>query len=1018
MSIFTIDKFSTQEIAARAEYHESGDESHLVVNSGREDYYMQPGSDTVLAAFVGQGAAHLNLGHAPRPGDYAALMQGINPRTQNSYCSKSRHTQLHSDNNALAGYSTSFNVEKSLSLLYATLPRNQQEVFERGVMEAARRTLGNLESRGLFAFRTGSQGSETHPGEIVAATYLHFTNRNQEPHLHAHAEIPNLVVGADGNWRTLDARELYRRQVEIAALFDTFLASALLRDLPEIVPVLEHDPDRSGLVVAGIGREEVMKFSSRRREIQQALQEMGADGADAARAAAKRTRQAKAAVDGLTLRKEWQTALATFSPKTGDLTPPTKLALEALLFKNNSVFRPHDLDRVAAQLSILHGGADAIPEIKAAIYQQLGVIRLPDQVGEDALFTTEEFRQFEMDVLRFARHSQKPAPHFSLTQQQIEAALVACERERGFKLRDEQVQAMRHAADGRRMTIIQGAAGTGKSASLAALNLAYNDVGNRVLGLAPSGAAAAELEKSSGIASRTIHALLIMLENDNPKYRLHLKDTDVIVVDEAGMVDTRTLHKLASFVEQAGAKLVLVGDSKQLEAVGSASTLHMLTQHLGAGRLEQIARQRDSENRAISQAWFLDGGDALGLMETQGLVRATEPAAPSAIDRLMSDAARAHSAGTAWDEILLLADKNNLVQRLNHRVRELRIEAGELDPAAEQVVQVGNDRAHVRQISLAPGDRIMLRKNAKLGSTPIFNGDRATLLQMERVNVGVDASGFPIFDTRLRARLDRNGLEISWCLEDYDKLDHAYAMTVHKSQGLTVERAFYLAGETTDRRSAYVAFTRAREACPFYLDAESAAGFAERTRSFKQKTTALDADQPSKHRVLNESIRYTGQCIRTPQPDTKVLLEKAGERFCYPRESQSQPMRPRIELIDTTKAARWLAQSRRLRVTPLEDQPSDTRFKPSKPYRATGGVARLALQCEVVSGQESSPPSQHMQLRQLIPEQIRRLIQSVARALNQSAKVPIPAIIPPSNEANVPSGNCFPRDGSSSDLRS
>ncbi len=102
------------------------------------------------------------------------------------------------------------------------------------MMEAASRTIQHLEEGGHFAYRTGAQGSESHPGEVVAATYLHFTNRNQEPHLHVHAEIPNLILGIDGQWRTLDARELYRRQVEIGALFDASLASILQRDLPEV----------------------------------------------------------------------------------------------------------------------------------------------------------------------------------------------------------------------------------------------------------------------------------------------------------------------------------------------------------------------------------------------------------------------------------------------------------------------------------------------------------------------------------------------------------------------------------------------------------------------------------------------------------------------------------------------------------------------------------------------------------------------------------------------------------------
>jgi len=892
MSIFTIDKFNTEDIQARAEYHETGEET-FHKSSGAEDYYFKHDGDTLLAAFVGSGSSELTLGARPKNGDYKALMSGIDPRTGKTFCSKTRRTQLSNENRALAGFSTSFNVEKSLSLLYATLPRNQQKTFERALMEATSRTILHLENRGIFAYRTGAQGSETHPGEVVAATYLHFTNRNQEPHLHVHAEFPNLVFGSDGQWRTLDARDLYRRQVEIAALFDASLASILQRDLPGVANHLECAPERSGLVVAGIDHSTIMRFSTRRQEIQNALKAMGASGADAARAAAKRTRQTKAGVGAETLREEWKSCLADLSPEPGDLTPTTLLAAEALVFKNNSVFRHHDLDRAVAMLSILHGGIGSLSEIESALSQQLGIVRLPDSPGEESYFTTETFRQLEVDLLRFARKASRHRQRFTLSDLQIQQALRQCEQEKGFPLRDEQVQAMVHATSGRQIAIIQGAAGTGKSASLAALKIAYSSAGHSVLGLAPSGAAAAELQKSSGIESQTIHALLMRLENDNARNPFSLTDHDVIVLDEAGMVDTRTLHKLLSHVEAAGAKIVLVGDSKQLEAVGSASTLHMLTQHLGSARLEQIARQRDSADRAISQAWFSDAGDAPAMMHRRGLLRATSNDQASPIELMLSDASKVHKAGTDWSEILLLADRNSHVNQLNQRVREIRMLHGELDKKAEKVVLVTNDRGYSRELALCPGDRIMLRKNSKLGQTPVFNGDRATVISIEDHEPGTDGAQN---ETVVHARLDRSGTEISWLLSDYDKLDHAYAMTVHKSQGLTVEHAFYLASETTDRRSAYVAFTRSKAACPFYLSPECESNFAKSTSLFKAKMTALDADPGTKQRALHAPISTVETAIRTQQPVIKELLEKAGIRFSYPSAS-SNPVAQGISRI-------------------------------------------------------------------------------------------------------------------------
>lgn len=117
MSIFTIDKFSSKDISSRAEYHENGEDTPNT-SSGPEDYYLKSDSDTLLTAFIGIGASELNLGPSPKTGDYKSLMSGINPRTGTSFCSNARRTQLDNETNALAGFSTSFNVEKSLSLLY------------------------------------------------------------------------------------------------------------------------------------------------------------------------------------------------------------------------------------------------------------------------------------------------------------------------------------------------------------------------------------------------------------------------------------------------------------------------------------------------------------------------------------------------------------------------------------------------------------------------------------------------------------------------------------------------------------------------------------------------------------------------------------------------------------------------------------------------------------------------------------------------------------------------------------
>lgn len=962
MAIFTIDKFTAGDIAARAEYFERGE--GLVrgdtnePRSGGEDYYHAPGAGTLVAEFAGSAGAILGLGITPQDGDYAALMSGANPRTGESFVSERRQRELERGT-GLAGFSTSFNADKTISLLYASLPREQQVIVERAMMEATRSVFDYVERQGYVGYRTGAGGCERHNGEMVAATYLHFTNRNQEPHLHVHAEIPNTCLGADGQWRPLDGAELFRRQTEFAALFDSYLAHAIERDFPQLARHLEVDLERNGLRVAGISRETVLEFSTRRIEILQALNEMGASGADSARGAAKRTREGKKEKDSEELRAEWREQLVNLQQELqrGDLTPETRLFAEQLVFRNGSVFGEHALDRAAAQLSILHGGEQAIPAIRAALIQQLGVIELPSEEGRPREFTTETYRQLEAELLTYAHLAQIPAELFTLSRMQVEMAIAQFEREKGFAMRDEQRAAVEHCATGSRFQILQGAAGTGKSASLAALRLAYESAGNRVIGLAPSGAAAAELENSAGIQSRTIHSLLMRLENDNPKYRETLSPGDVIVCDEAGLADLRTLHKLAFYVDSAGAKLILVGDGRQLEAVGSASSLDMLTEEIGCTELVQIARQKDPADRAISQAWFegpteLGGPDALDIMANRGLLKSPGKEGPQkSIDLMMADALKARSEGTDWSQILLLADRNQSVRALNNKVREHRFEAAELDTAQQIRVPVETGRGDYADLDLCSGDRIMLRRNKKIGGESVYNGDRATLTGIERVETGRDDNDEPIYDTKLTARLDRTGEEVNWFLSDYASIDHAYAMTVHKSQGLTVDRAFYLVSESTDRRLAYVAFTRSRQACPFYLenDQEQYSALVRNTAAFRSKRCALDADKEARELIAaNAKLGlHPEQPFQAKQPRTKDLLEKTGDRFQYPGQLQAEAKKaPEIQVTTMSQVDHDLAVARGFAVGALIDKPEDTRIKPGKPYVLPVGVSRVALVAE------------------------------------------------------------------------
>jgi ATP-dependent exoDNAse (exonuclease V) alpha subunit len=163
------------------------------------------------------------------------------------------------------------------------------------------------------------------------------------------------------------------------------------------------------------------------------------------------------------------------------------------------------------------------------------------------------------------------------------------------QLAEEQKQAVRHltSADGRQIACMTGKAGTGKSTTLDTCRRAWEMAGHTVVGCALAGVAADELRRSAGIASDTLTRTLLRLEHG----KFALTKNHVVVLDEAGMVATKPMAELIRHVEEAGAKLVLVGDAAQLQAIGAGGPFRSITQRVGQCELTQIRRQREEWRR-------------------------------------------------------------------------------------------------------------------------------------------------------------------------------------------------------------------------------------------------------------------------------------------------------------------------------------------------------------------------------------------------------------------------------------
>ena len=366
-------------------------------------------------------------------------------------------------------------------------------------------------------------------------------------------------------------------------------------------------------------------------------------------------------------------------------------------------------------------------------------------------------------------------------------------------LSSEQRAAFEHVTGEGDLKALVGVAGSGKSTMLEAARRAWEAEGLTVKGAALSGIAAENLEMASGIKSRT----LASHEWAWNEKRDALTRNDVLVIDEAGMVGTKQLERILAAADKARAKVILVGDPEQLQAIEAGAAFRGIVGQVGMAEMTDVRRQKEAWMRLATQA--LSGGrtqEALAVYEGQGAVVAAdtrEAARESLLNRWAADQTDKPNASQ-----LIVAYTRDDVRELNREAREIRKSRHELG-ASESVHTTRGMR------EIAVNERIMFLRNEK--SLGVKNG---TLATVERIDHGV-----------LQVRLDgKDETRIIVDTRDYHDLDYGYASTIHKSQGATVDRTYVLASRYFDRHTSYVALSRHRDGAMLFWGREEFEGRA------------------------------------------------------------------------------------------------------------------------------------------------------------------------------------------------
>jgi Ti-type conjugative transfer relaxase TraA len=460
----------------------------------------------------------------------------------------------------------------------------------------------------------------------------------------------------------------------------------------------------------------------------------------------------------------------------------------------------------------------------------------------------------------------------------FQGAVTEMSLRRHGRLSEEQREAVRHVAGPERIAAVVGLAGAGKSTMLAAAKEVWErgDGSGRVFGAALAGKAAEGLEQSAGIPSRTLASWELSWQRGYDR----LGKGDVFVIDEAGMVSSAQLARFVAAVDQAGAKLVLVGDPEQLQPINAGAAFRAIADRVGFIELEGVRRQAEAWQRQASVDFGRNRtAQGLAAYANHGAVRfeADRDQARAAIVRdVVQDMAT-----NPQSSRIVLAHRRVDVRALNDDIRDARKARGELTNEAGFPTNDGERH-------FAADDRLVFLENdRKLG---VKNGMLGTV---EKAEAGV-----------LRVRLDPSegkgpGRLVEVDSESYRAVDHGYATTIHKSQGATVDRAFVLASESMDRHLAYVGMTRHRAAVTLYAakdEFRDLAALSDRLSRSNAKETTLDYERAgyAERRGLRGLVPESEIVARDgerPSPPA-AGREPEGAAEARPTEVQSGEARP------------------------------------------------------------------------------------------------------------------------------
>ncbi|MGH3935619.1 MAG: MobF family relaxase, partial [Pseudonocardiaceae bacterium] len=781
-------------------------------------------------------------------GEFAAAHEGRLPTGDNELTRwlADQKRQLKS---AVAGYEVVFAPPKSVSVTWALADHDTRELIAGLHRQAVKDTLTHLENNAAFT-RQGNWGeAQVDIQGITAAIFEHWDSRTGDPHLHTHVPISAKVKRAsDGKWTTLDTRTIHASAVAMSEFYNSRLRD-LFRDHGADWterPAEGVDLKRPVWELDGVSDELLIGFSQRAGQVEtdraqrivafraehgrepspKELLEIGRraqyatrDVKQAPRTLADHLRQWRAFAGGLVDAEQLDTLGARVFGGAGE--PLSAVDIDALAEQTRFVVCDHyshwtrwhveaEAHRQTAHLRVATDAREAVVgSIAAAVINAPDTValRAPTMVAEPGVlrrrdgasvfvehnsqrYTTEQTLREEAALLAWARRG---GGH-RLTTETIEQAL------RGVSLNAGQRRMVAEfARSGRRVQLALAPAGAGKTTAMKAFAQAWRSAGGRVYAFGPSARAAQELGASIDATPHTLHQVTTALKFGVAEHQFDFRAGDVLVIDEAAMSGTHTLHTVVGYALRCGADVRLIGDDKQLGAVEAGGAIRLIAHDVGAVRFREVVRFTDLDQAGASLQ--IRDGNPAGLayyLDKQWVASGSR--------ETMRDAAqRAWRADLdAGRQTLLIVPTNDDVVALNLQARAQRLQRGDID--AERAVTLHDGTA------ASVGDWIVTRHNNRqlavfTGADFVKNGDTWHVVLIE-------ADG----GLQVRHRSHRGTAILP---PEYVRahIELAYATTVNRVQGMTSDHtAHTVVPKNMTREQFYPATTRARGANRMYVE--------------------------------------------------------------------------------------------------------------------------------------------------------------------------------------------------------